>query len=134
MPTFEGRQPKPQDAKKHPPPWDADLEGARLAGQNIGLGAEAEASGLRRAADDKEMTRALGAFTIDELRQIAVLAPGTRLQQNGTYVDLRGAGGKPFVATGDMVVGDDQWIVPKALVPYPLWNRLLGITDSKRAP
>jgi hypothetical protein len=132
MPTFEERQPKPQDQKKHPPPWDADLESDRLAGQNVGLTEPDEGAGLRPAADDKELTRALQDFTMDELREIFVLAPGSRLRQDASYVDLRGAGRKPFVATGNMVVGDDQWIVPKAAVPFMYWNRLIEVPEAER--
>ena len=33
---------------------------------------------------------------------------------------------------GDMVVGVDEWYVPKSRVDYLLWNRLAGVDDPER--
>ena len=56
----------------------------------------------------------------------------TRLDQGGTYIDLRDAERREFTATADMTAGDDNWYVPKHDVDYELWNRLIGISNPDR--
>jgi hypothetical protein len=119
--------PKPQYEPKHPPQYEADLNPNRMAGQNIG-----EQERTWSASDIKELTRCLQDFTMDELREIRVLQPGARLEQGATYVDLKDPARKPFTALGSQVAGPDHWLIPKAEVPYPYWNRLLGIEEPTR--
>lgn len=123
------RRPKPQDARKHPFPYERDLNPDHLGGQNIGLPFD-----YIMAADRKDLTRAaeLEGFTMDELRQIPTMPAGARLERGKAYLDLRDARRLPFHATDDMVVGIESWVVPKSETPWPLWNRLLGITDPAR--
>jgi hypothetical protein len=116
---------KPQTEHKHPEPWADDLSPDRMAGQNIGGEAEAQEVAARTAQDVKAVHRALTGFNDDELKEIPVLEPGTRLRQGATYLDLS-RGPQPFTATGDMSVRSDQAVVPKDRVPYWLWNRLVG--------
>lgn len=123
------RRPKPQDIRKHPSEYERDLNPDRLGGQNIGQPFEHVP-----ASDRKELTRAveLRGFTMDELRQIPTMPPGARLERGKTYLDLRDARHQPFHASDEMVVGAEAWVVPKSETPWPLWNRLLGLTDPIR--
>ena len=84
------------------------------------------------AYDVKEAHRRLQGFTDDELTQLPILPPGSRLEQGATYVDLRDPERKEFKATGNMEAGRDNWYVPKANVDYGLWNRLTGATPPQR--
>ncbi len=123
------RKSKPQDALKHPPAYARDLNPGHLGGQNIG-----QSVAYVMAADRKELTRAieLRDFHMDELRRIPTVPEGTRLERGKAYLDLRDALRRPFHAEGDEVVGPEHWIVPKSETPWPLWNRLLGLTDPVR--
>jgi hypothetical protein len=60
-----------------------------------------------------------------------VTAPGTRLEQGATYVDLRDPGRGEFTATGGMAAGPDDWYVAKDTVDYQLWNRLIGVRNPE---
>ena len=117
---------KPQERPKHPQPWQEDLNPDQLAGQNIGAGPSRQERGGATAYDRKDVHRALRAFADDELKQIPVLAPGTRLRQGATYVDLAAADRREFTATGEMEAGERNAYVPKDEVPYTIWNRLIG--------
>ena len=118
-------QQKPQTEQKHPDEWNRDLNPDRMAGQNIGQLPEGREADARTTYDVKDVHRTLEGFNDDELKQIPVLKPGTRLRQGATYLDLdRGRG--QFTATGEMTVGSDQNVIPKERVPYQLWNKLIG--------
>lgn len=119
--------------EKHQGAWDADLNPNAMAGQNIGLDAEAHPEKrARNAYDFKPAHRMLRDFSDDELKQIHILPPGSRLQQNATYVDLKDPRRRTFTARGDMRAGQENWYVPKDDVPYWIWNRLIGIEDTSR--
>lgn len=124
-------QDKPQTHEKHPSPWQEDLNPDHMAGQNLGEQSAGDGETLT-AADIDELARELSDFTMDELRQIPILRPGTRLQQGATYLDLRDPQNEAFTATGDLTVEDDDWFVPESATPYPFWNRLLGLSDPQR--
>ena len=81
---------------------------------------------VRTAYDVKEIHRALRDFTDDELKQVTILGDGSRLEQGATYVDLADEQRQPIRATGGITVRQGQYWVPKARVPYILWNRLIG--------
>jgi hypothetical protein len=117
----------PQAEKKHPDRWEADLNPERLAGQNVGVPED-----LPSASAFPDLRRSLTDFTADELKEISVLAPGTRLRQGATYLDLAREERSEITATGEMVAGPDERLVPKSEVPYTLWNRLRGIDDPER--
>ena len=113
---------KPQMERKHPEPWQQDLNPQRMGGQNIGGESEADEVRARTAYDVKAVHRALAGFPDDELKQIPILETGTRLRENATYLDL---GQGPFVAHGVMFAAADQLLVPKDRVHYDTWNRLV---------
>ncbi len=117
---------------KHPEPWQADLNPDALAGQNIGMLGPRPAEDARTAYDLKGLHRRLEGFRDDELKQIPVLAPGSRLEQGATYVDLRADDCHEFKALGGMEAGRDNWYVPKDQVDYQLWNRLIGVQNPER--
>jgi hypothetical protein len=112
---------------KHPPEWQKDLNPDASAGMNYdGKGPERDHT-LPTALDVKSAHRILAAdFRDDELRQIPVLPAGARLAEGATYVDLRDFSRPEFTGRADMVVGNNQLIIPKAAVPYGHWNRLIG--------
>lgn len=124
---------KPQTEHKHPDEWERDLNPERMAGQNIG---PAEGAHVHRTAHDvKELHRSLAdEFTDDELKDIPVVPDGQRLQQGGVYIDLNDPGRKEFTATGDMTAGARNLYASKSEVPYPLWNRLMGVQNPARTP
>jgi len=116
--------------EQHPEEWRADLNPQAMAGQNTASGFVDP--GVRTAYDVKEAHRMLEGITDDGLKQIPVLWPGTRLEQGGTYIDLRDPDRREFTATGDMTASSDNWYVPKDGVDYELWNRLIGIDNPER--
>ena len=125
---------KPQTARKHPSPWDADLNPSRMAGQNIGTRSAEQEHGHRTAYDLKAAHRTLAEeFSDDELKGIPVIPEGQRLQQGGIYIDLKDPRRKEFTATGDMTAGARNLYTSKSEVPYPLWNRLIG-AGAERTP
>lgn len=79
---------------------------------------------MRTAHDVREMSRELD-LTDDELKRIHVLPEGERLQQGGTYMDLRYRG-------RDMAAGRENAYVAKDQVSYDTWNKLRGIDDPRR--
>ncbi|MCI0458182.1 MAG: hypothetical protein L0Z62_14555 [Gemmataceae bacterium] len=102
-------------------------------GLNYGvLGPHPERNNPRTAYDIKELHRRLHAFPDDVLKRIPVLPEGSRLEHGGTYLDLKNPSPHEFTATGDMLAGRDHWYVPKDLMDYQLWNRLLGVTTPER--
>jgi hypothetical protein len=126
-----GAHGEPQTERKHPDRWADDLNPDHLAGQNIGQPAADREQRGRSARDHKEVNRALsGRFTDDELQSIPILDAGQRLQQGATYMDLRDPERREFTATGEMEA--NGVVVPKAEVPYSVWNRLRGIDDPER--
>jgi hypothetical protein len=112
----------PQEGRKHPDAYEADLNPNHMAGQNIG--------GLVStvpAADLKDVVSVLAdAFTIDELRQIPVVVRGAPLEQGAKYVDLSDEERCELTAMGGMTASSDQWLVPKQETPPAYWNRIMG--------
>jgi hypothetical protein len=121
--------------EKHPPEWQRDLNPAANAGVNRGeVDRHPERAPLRTAYDVKEAHAVLrDAFTDDELKQLPVLAAGTRLEEGAVYVDLRDPARAEVTGRGDMAVGEGQLVVPKAEVGYQLWNRLTNKPEERRA-
>lgn len=78
------------------------------------------------AAADKELHNRLRALDNDELAQLAVLAPGARLEQGGTYLDLNRIQEGPFKALGGHEASETDRYVAKRDTDYELWNRLVG--------
>jgi hypothetical protein len=102
-------------------------------GMNYGvLGPHPERNNPRNAFEIKELHRRLHDLPDDTLKQIPVLPEGSGLEHGATYIDLRNPSPREFTATGDMVAGPRNWYVPKEIVDYHLWNRLLGREDPER--
>ena len=119
-------QTKPQERQKHPSRWQKDLNPKRLQGQNVGPH-RADDIKPRSAADIKELTRTLAELSTDELKDIPIVATGTRLEQGAIYLDLRNPARGPFQATAEMFSTEENLHAPKAEIPYELWNRLVSI-------
>ena len=108
-----------QPGEQHPDEWRGDLNPAALAGQNIGP-ASAEREKRSRTADDvKDIHRRFSGLADDDLHQITIVDTGLRLKQGATYFDLNDVGRGEFVASGDMIAGQQNAYVPKSEVPVP---------------
>ena len=116
-----------QEESKHPDEWRRDLEPNRMAGQNLGPRSVEREVPIPTAFDLKALHQILPELTDDELRQIPILSAGTRLEQGATYLLLGNDAREQIRAMGSMEVPADRYVVPKDRVPYPLWNRLLGV-------
>jgi hypothetical protein len=81
---------------------------------------------------DKDLVNALPELGKGELDQLAVLAPGTPLEQGSVYLDLGHRAAGPFTAVGGQEVGESQRIIAKQTTSYELWNRVAGIDDASR--
>lgn len=121
---------RPIDVK--PDKWQRDLNPNPNAGLNAGMQGSLPEKSAANAYDLKDVHRYLEGFTDDELRQIRVLPPGSRLKQGATYVDLLDSECKEFTAMGGMEVGSDNWYVPKTETSYEIWNRLTGVQNPER--
>src|SRR5687768_15712806 len=88
----------------HPEQYRNDLNPGSGHDLNVSP-AERPAAARRTAYDDKDLHERLE-LRDDELKQIPIVAAGTRLRQGATYLDLRNA--TDFTATADMIAGDDD--------------------------
>jgi hypothetical protein len=116
-------QPKPQDRQKHPAPVAQALNPNVAAIRTAGTPGATEPR-TRPASELKDLVRALPSFSSDELRQIPVVVPGSRLRPEATYLDLRQPSRGAFSAPDESYAGKDAWYVAKTDVAPPLWNRL----------
>jgi hypothetical protein len=111
----------PQEERRHPDAYEGDLNPNRMAGQNIG-----ERIATVPAADLKDVVALLAdEFTIDELRQISIVARDAPLEQGAKYVDLTDVARPEITAMGGMTASADQWLVPKQETPPAYWNRII---------
>lgn len=97
-----------------------------MQGQNIGAKGDHAHTWPRTAKDVKALHARFSDWLDSDLDEIPVLPEGTRLEQDGTYIDLAVDEPEEFVATGGMEAGPDNYYVAKSDVPYQIWNRLLG--------
>ena len=121
-----------QPGEQHPDEWRGDLNPNRLAGQNVGPASSEREKASRTAYDIKDLHDRLHGFPDDMLKQIPVLAVGTRLKQGSVYVDLNDPQAREIRALGDMEVGPENYYVPKDEVDHFTWNRLLDIRVPER--
>lgn len=128
--NLERMQGKPQNQPRPDDDFERDLKRDPLAGQNIGADMDRDL-GLRSAYDVREIHRALD-MSDDELREIPLVPQGERLQQGGTYLDLRNPRRGEFTAMGDVAAENGTAYVAKDQVPYTTWNKLRGIDDPRR--
>lgn len=112
--------------------WQEDLNPNPMAGQNHGVETNQEGRYNLTAYEIEELHSKLEGFTDEELKQIVVLKPGTRLQQGATYINLNDPQRQEYTGMGDMSVEESNYIVPKSEVGYQLWNRLIGVENSAR--
>src|SRR5687768_3208021 len=105
---------------QHPDEYRDDLNPGSGHDLNVRPAERPEAT-LRTAYDDKQLHERLD-LRDDELKQLPVVASGTRLRQGATYLDLSTL--TDFTATADMVAGDRDRYAAKDEVAYELWNRL----------
>ena len=105
--------------------FDKDLNPNPMAGQNTGV-ESIQPGRFERTAMDIDKLQHLEDFSDDELKQIPILKPGTRLQQGATYINLNDPEREEFTGVGDMTVDSNSLIVPKDQVGYLIWNRLIG--------
>ena len=71
-------------------------------------------------------------MAFERLKDLQRERENSRLEQGATFIDLKLFEPREFSARGDMLAGDDNWYVLKSSVPYPLWNRLIGVENSER--
>src|SRR5688572_2701709 len=100
-------KPQARTVDQHPDDYQQDLNPNAMKGQNIGVGEAQESKNARTAYDHKEAHDRLRSLTDDNLKQVRVLEPGTRLRQGATYVDLNQLEAGEFTATGDMEATSD---------------------------
>jgi hypothetical protein len=120
------RTPRQQDRQKHPDEWQQDLNPGHLEGQNIGRDSEDHASTRTTAFHLRKRGAELRGLDDDDLKQVPLLAEGTRLQQGATYVNLAERSPREFTATAEMTASAGDAYAPKDRVPYEVWNRLIG--------
>ena len=116
---------------KHPDEVNSDLNPNFQAGQNFGQVGDQNSQQIT-AHDIKELHGRYPELHSDDLKQIAIMLPGSRLETKAAYLDLHSTPAREFHALGDETVSEDDWIVPKKGVDYQLWNRLKGIEDPER--
>jgi hypothetical protein len=123
---------EPEGLHRDAEDFDRDLHPNFLAGQNTRFDGSPGVLKAPTAYDIKATRKLLPGFRDDELRAIPILPLGTRLEQGATYIDLKHRDRGPFVAMAGMVAGPDNYFVPKKLVDYVTWNRLIGVTSPAR--
>ena len=112
--------------------WQEDLNPNPTAGQNDGMETTEEGRYDLTAYEIEELRNKLSDFSDDELQQIPVLKPGTRLKQGATYINLNDPKREEYTGVADMSVDETNFIVPKSEVGYQLWNRLIGVENPER--
>lgn len=105
---------------EQPDEWQQDLQNHKPV-ENI-----------KCAYDFKEIHRLHPGLSDAELKRIPVLPEGTELVQGAKYVDLLSPDMYEFQAGPGMRANDYNLYVAKTDVDYPLWNRIIGITNPER--
>ena len=118
--------------EQHPEEWRQDLSPDANAGLNYGQAGDDPNQIVPTAYDIPELHRSLNGFTDDELKQIPIIQPGTRLEQGAVYIDLQTPDRAEFKALGNMEAGQHNWIVAKKSVDYVVWNKLIGVENPER--
>ena len=81
-------------------------------------------------SDEKDLHARFNDLTPTELSRLAILEPGTRLEQGGVYADLNDLAAGPFKAIGSHEAGPANRYIAKSETDYELWNRLVGRDDE----
>jgi hypothetical protein len=122
----------PRPDLKHPDQYERDLNPNMMEGLNYGTFGPQSGKAGPTGDEIKEFTREYAELTDDELKNIRILAPGSRLEQGATYIDLRNPQPREFKALGNMEAGPENWYVPKSEIDYQLWNKLIGVDNPER--
>lgn len=79
---------------------------------------------------DKKVGKLLPELTDDQLGRLAILDPGTPLEQGAVYLNLDDREKGPFKAIGGQEVGPKDRIIAKKMTDYELWNEIAGRDDE----
>ena len=109
---------------KGPEPEDTSFAEQLAPETTGGPGGHADESVSGEA--DKVLHKKLPGLDNDELARLAVLEPGTRLEQGGPYVNLNKLADGPFRAMAGHETSEHDRIIAKRDTDYELWNRLVG--------
>ncbi len=82
------------------------------------------------AVADKALHERLPGLDDATLSRLAVLDPGTALEQGGVYLDLNDLARGPFKALAGHEATPRNRYVAKRGTDYELWNRLVGRDDE----
>ena len=129
MPSVDMTPPATKEGEY--PAWE-DLNPNFLAGENYGEQGPHPEKTAKTAFDVKGAHALLNEMPDEDLKQIPIMPNGSRLEQGAVYIDLRVSQPSELMATGNMEAGGDNWYVPKTEVPYPIWNRLIGVANPAR--
>ncbi|WP_141731732.1 hypothetical protein [Oligoflexus tunisiensis] len=66
-------------------------------------------------------------LTRDEMRTVPIMAEGELLREGAIYANLRDEQPTEFTATSGIKARPGEWIAPKSMVDYRLWNRLMAL-------
>lgn len=122
----------PRPDLKHPDKYERDLNPDVMEGLNYGTFGPQTGKAAPSADEIKEISQRYQALTDTELKDIQVLATGSRLEQGATYFDLKNPEQGEFKAMGHMEAGPENWYVPKSETDYLLWNKLIGVENPER--
>lgn len=89
------------------------------------------AVGDHTSVRDPETRRQFADLSRDEIDRIPVLAPGARLEQGSTYLDLEDMEAGPFVAIGNEEVVEGDRLIAKRDTDYEMWSRLTGDREAR---
>ena len=78
------------------------------------------------AVEDKVLRHTLSGLDNDELARLAVVEPGTQLEQGGTYLNLNQVEKGPFKSLGGHAASASERLIAKRDTDYLIWNRLVG--------
>src|SRR5918999_6518786 len=109
----QDRTPKQQARQKHPDEWQQDLNPDHMAGQNIGQESDARERTAVTAFHLRKRGFELRGLDDNDLKQVPVLAEGTRLQQGATYVNLADDERQEFTATANVTAEAGEAYAPK---------------------
>lgn len=121
-----------QSSETGTPSYADELRPHDHAGENWGTRGPHPELMAKTAYDVKGVHDAFDGWSDDDLKQIPILPEGSRLEQGATYIDLKLFEPREFSARADMSATSDNWYVLKSSVPYPLWNRLIGVENPER--
>lgn len=124
----------PQSNTSQADEYDRDLHKHSREGQNIGDYTVTGDPEAKSASQIKEIRNQMSDWTDETLREIPIVPVGRQLKEGAVYLDLHASAISPFTAHEGMVAREENWYVPKAETPYPIWNRLIGIENPERTP